>query len=93
MLCLSPLHQQRPRSIAKRLLACYRFQKVGTVFAQVQEFLPLAKEQPNDSKRYGDLENVTTFGVAAKRMRDNDEKLHTNQVLRAVCGLSSSSDL
>jgi hypothetical protein len=42
--------------------------------------LPLAKEQPGESQRYGGLENTTTFGVAAKRARDNDEQLHTNQV-------------
>ena len=41
----------------------------------------MAKEQPGESQRYGGLENTTTFGVAAKRARDNDEQLHTNQVL------------
>jgi hypothetical protein len=50
------------------------------VFAQLEAMLPLAKQQPNDSKRYAGLENTTTFGVAARKARDNDEQLHTNQV-------------
>ena len=44
----------------------------------------MAKEQPGESQRYGGLENTTTFGVAAKRARDNDEQLHTNQVCAAA---------
>ena len=44
----------------------------------------MAMQQPSESQRYGDLENTTTFGVAAKRARDNDEKLHTNQVCVAA---------
>eukprot|EP00951_Prasinocladus_malaysianus_P027023 scaffold241268_cov18-Prasinocladus_malaysianus.AAC.1 len=47
----------------------------------------MAKEQPNESSRYSGLENTTTFGVAAKKARDNDDKLHSNQVgwLLAIC--------
>jgi hypothetical protein len=54
--------------------------------AQVLAFLDTnmlaARKQANESKQFGDLENVTVFGVAAKKKRDNDEALHSNQVRR-----------
>jgi hypothetical protein len=43
-----------------------------------------ALQQSNDSKRNASLSNTTTFGVA-KRIRDNDEHLHTDQTMFS-CG-------
>lgn len=62
-------------------LSCLVFSSASFVAHQLEVMLPMAKDQANDSKRYGGLENTTTFGVAAKRARDNDEKIHTNQVV------------
>lgn len=44
-----------------------------------RELLPKAFEQPSESEKYSDLENVTQFGVAARRARDNDPTVHTGQ--------------
>ena len=41
--------------------------------------MPQAYKQPAESQKYSDLENTTTFGVAARRKRDNDPAVHTNQ--------------
>jgi len=52
---------------------------IKIAIAHLHENLPKVKTQPSDSKRYGELENTTTFGVAAKRIRDNDPLVHTGQ--------------
>lgn len=44
-----------------------------------RELLPKAFEQEPESQKYSDLENTTTFGVAARRRRDNDPEVHTGQ--------------
>lgn len=41
--------------------------------------LPQAHAQPAESQRYSELENTTTFGVAARRARDNDPAVHSDQ--------------
>ena len=43
------------------------------------------EEQTSDSKSMGGLENVTQFGVAASKARDNDEALHTDKQMYS-CG-------
>ena len=43
------------------------------------DLLPKAFSQPPESQKYSDLENATTFGVAARRKRDNDPAVHSNQ--------------
>lgn len=58
---------------------------IDRILPELEAMLPLAKQQPNDSKRYAGLENTTTFGVAARKARDNDEQLHTNQTMFS-CG-------
>jgi hypothetical protein len=45
----------------------------------LRDLLPRAFEQPEESARYSGLENVTTFGVAARKARDNDPAVHTGQ--------------
>lgn len=51
----------------------------------IREGILKVKTQPSDSQKYGGLENTTTFGVAAKKQRDNDEKLHADQQIYS-CG-------
>eukprot|EP00300_Choanocystis_sp_HF-7_P015095 c18933_g1_i1.p1 GENE.c18933_g1_i1~~c18933_g1_i1.p1 ORF type:complete len:644 (-),score=124.72 c18933_g1_i1:59-1990(-) len=45
----------------------------------LEHSLPRVCEQPTESYAMGELQNVTLFGVAAKRQRDNDPKVHTDQ--------------
>jgi hypothetical protein len=51
--------------------------------------LPKAFEQPAESQKYSDLENVTTFGVAARKARDNDPAVHTGQDMFSCGSLSA----
>jgi hypothetical protein len=51
--------------------------------------LPKAFEQPAESQKYSELENVTTFGVAARKARDNDPAVHTNQDMFSCGSLSA----
>ena len=54
---------------------------IKRVVEYLRENLGRAKLQEDESKRYSNLENSTTFGVASnvKRVRDNDPSLHTDQ--------------
>jgi hypothetical protein len=54
-----------------------------------RELLPKAFDQPAESQKYSDLENVTTFGVAARKARDNDPAVHTNQDMFSCGSLSA----
>jgi hypothetical protein len=45
----------------------------------LRDLLPKAFEQEPESQKYSGLENSTTFGVAARRKRDNDPAVHTGQ--------------
>uniref|UniRef100_A0A061QRH4 Arm repeat-containing protein n=1 Tax=Tetraselmis sp. GSL018 TaxID=582737 RepID=A0A061QRH4_9CHLO len=63
----------------------YGQEAVDKIVEKMKVMLPHAKEQPSESHRYAGLDNTTTFGVAAKRARDNDEALHTNQTMFS-CG-------
>ena len=54
-----------------------------------RELLPKAHEQPAESQKYSDLENTTTFGVAARRARDNDPAVHSNQDMFSCGSLSA----
>jgi hypothetical protein len=54
-----------------------------------RELLPQAYQQPAESQKYSDLENTTTFGVAARRKRDNDPAVHSNQDMFSCGSLSA----
>jgi hypothetical protein len=54
-----------------------------------RELLPQAYQQPGESQKYSDLENTTTFGVAARRKRDNDPAVHSNQDMFSCGSLSA----
>lgn len=54
-----------------------------------RDLLPKALEQPAESQKYSNLENVTTFGVAARKARDNDPAVHTNQDMFSCGSLSA----
>lgn len=54
-----------------------------------RELLPQANKQPAESQKYSELENTTTFGVAARRKRDNDPAVHTNQDMFSCGSLSA----
>jgi hypothetical protein len=64
----------------------YGAEAIARVAAEAGALLPMAKEQPADSRARGGLENTTLFGVAAARAeRANDEGLHSDQALFS-CG-------
>lgn len=62
-----------------KAVQAYGQEALDRVLPVVREMLPKAHEQPNESKKYSDLENVTQFGVAARKARDNDPAVHQNQ--------------
>jgi hypothetical protein len=57
--------------------------------ALLRDLLPRALEQPEESARYSGLENTTTFGVAARKAKDNDPAVHTGQDLFSCGSLSA----
>ncbi|GBF89452.1 hypothetical protein Rsub_02024 [Raphidocelis subcapitata] len=61
-----------------RAAAAYGEEAAGRVLAVLRELLPKAFDQEPESQKYSGLEN-TTFGVAARRARDNDPAVHTGQ--------------
>ncbi|PSC73633.1 ARM repeat-containing [Micractinium conductrix] len=63
----------------------YGDEAVQRVVPVVREMIMQAKQQPEDSKAYGSLENTTLFGVAAQRARANDPTLHTDKTMFS-CG-------
>lgn len=64
----------------------YGDEAIHRILAKIEEMLPLAKDQPADSKAYGGLENTTLFGVASQRAeRANDPELHTDKTMFS-CG-------
>lgn len=64
----------------------YGEQAVRRICDKVEEMLPMAKQQPADSKKAAGLENTTLFGVAAERAkRANDPELHTDKTMFS-CG-------
>eukprot|EP01130_Rhizamoeba_saxonica_P008163 TRINITY_DN3297_c1_g1_i1.p1 TRINITY_DN3297_c1_g1~~TRINITY_DN3297_c1_g1_i1.p1 ORF type:complete len:644 (-),score=136.08 TRINITY_DN3297_c1_g1_i1:20-1951(-) len=67
------------------VMRAYKEPAVDIICDKIRELLPKAKEQPHDSHILGDYENTTTFGVAAKKRRDNDIELHTGQTVHS-CG-------
>lgn len=59
---------------------------IQKIVEKLHVMLPKAKEQKSDSNALANLENVTTFGVAAARTeRANDQELHTDQTMFS-CG-------
>eukprot|EP00899_Mesostigma_viride_P016795 jgi/Mesvir1/25116/Mv21577-RA.2 len=66
-------------------IRAYNGEALDKILPKLREMLPMAKSQPNDSKRFGGLQNVTTFGVSQKKARDNDEHLHTDKPMYS-CG-------
>eukprot|EP00850_Spirogloea_muscicola_P012243 SM000078S22102 [mRNA] locus=s78:439279:445616:- [translate_table: standard] len=69
----------------------YKDEAIAKVVVALTELLPLAKEQPDESRRYGGLDNVTHFGVAHKKLRDNDQKLHTDQTTYSCGSLTAKA--
>jgi HEAT repeat protein len=67
------------------VMEVYGDEALQAVLPQLRDTLAKARDQPSDSKRYTELTNTTTFGVAAKRIRDNDAHLHSNQAMFS-CG-------
>jgi len=64
----------------------YGTEAITRILQKVEEMLPMAKDQPEDSRAHGGLENTTLFGVAAKRAeRANDPQLHTDKTMFS-CG-------
>ena len=64
----------------------YGKEAIDRIQAKLQEMLPKAKDQIPESTSLSNLENVTTFGVAAERMnRANDKTTHTDQLMFS-CG-------
>ncbi|GAB4818455.1 hypothetical protein N2152v2_005501 [Parachlorella kessleri] len=55
------------------------------ILPQLRELLPMAKQQPSESKELAGVEGSALFGVAAQRARDNDVALHTDQTMYS-CG-------
>eukprot|EP00850_Spirogloea_muscicola_P019293 SM000187S03910 [mRNA] locus=s187:114336:121099:- [translate_table: standard] len=69
----------------------YKDEAIAKVMVALTELLPLAKEQPDESRRYGGLDNVTHFGVAHKKLRDNDQNLHTDQTMYSCGSLTAKA--
>ena len=68
------------------VIRAYGQEAISRILPKVEEMLPMAKEQPADSKARGGLENTTLFGVAAQRTeRANDQQLHTDKTMFS-CG-------
>jgi len=64
----------------------YGADAISRIVEQIRIYLPMANDQPVDSRAGGGLENTTTFGVAASRnVRANDAALHTDQTMFS-CG-------
>eukprot|EP01135_Chromosphaera_perkinsii_P009593 Nk52_evm43s1810 gene=Nk52_evmTU43s1810 len=78
------------------IVKAYGKPALDVVMKKMKEDMMSAVQQPSDSKLFGSLGNATTFGVApsamgandmalAKKSRDNDVDLHTNQQMYS-CG-------
>ena len=64
----------------------YGAEAITRIVSKLHEMLPMAKEQPTDSRARSGMENTTLFGVAASRKdRANDPTLHTNLTMYS-CG-------
>ena len=50
-------------------MRAYGDEAVGRILERLRVMVLLAKEQPEDSKQYGSLQNTTQFGVAAQVTR------------------------
>ncbi|KAF8068347.1 hypothetical protein HT031_002036 [Scenedesmus sp. PABB004] len=70
-------------------VTAYGQEALDRVLPVVRDLLPRAHAQPAESQRYSGLENTTTFGVAARRARDNDPAVHTNQDMFSCGSLSA----
>ncbi len=55
-----------------------------TLLAALDDMLLRAREQPEESHKYTGLSNTTTFGVAARKARDNDPKVGVLMYWRCV---------
>eukprot|EP00478_Filoreta_tenera_P000132 GABV01000132.1.p1 GENE.GABV01000132.1~~GABV01000132.1.p1 ORF type:complete len:294 (+),score=85.62 GABV01000132.1:738-1619(+) len=62
-----------------KVLRVYGASAKTRILEHIRENLTRVTQQEVESIKYGELENVTTFGVAAKRARDNDPELHQRQ--------------
>lgn len=64
----------------------YGDEAIEKIVGEIQKLLPMAQEQPADSKAAMGLQNTTLFGVAADRVqRANDAELHTDRLMFS-CG-------
>eukprot|EP00879_Flechtneria_rotunda_P017789 GHRR01018648.1.p1 GENE.GHRR01018648.1~~GHRR01018648.1.p1 ORF type:complete len:558 (+),score=195.68 GHRR01018648.1:134-1807(+) len=75
-------------ALAKAVVA-YGEEAVQHILPVVRNLLPQAYQQPAESQKYSGLENTTTFGVAARKARDNDPFVHTNQDMFSCGSLSA----
>lgn len=57
-----------------------------TLLAALDDMLLRAREQPEESHKYSGLSNTTTFGVAARKARDNDPKVRVCRALVCIKG-------
>jgi hypothetical protein len=73
----------------QRVLAVIQRSPFSAALLLCRELLPQAYQQPGESQKYSDLENTTTFGVAARRKRDNDPAVHSNQDMFSCGSLSA----
>ncbi|KAI8468417.1 MAG: armadillo-type protein [Monoraphidium minutum] len=62
-----------------RAAGAYGDEAAARVVEALRDLLPRAFQQEPESQKYSGLENTSTFGVAARRARDNDAALHTGQ--------------
>jgi len=62
-----------------KVLNTFKEDVLKKILVRLNTFLPMVNNQTNDAKKFGEMENTTIFGVAAKKKRDNDPVLHTGQ--------------
>ncbi|GLI70399.1 hypothetical protein VaNZ11_015182 [Volvox africanus] len=71
-------------ALAKALRA-YGDEVLPALLAALDDMLLRAREQAAESSKYSGLRNETQFGVAARKARDNDPQVHSDQEMFS-CG-------
>ncbi|KAF6254565.1 ARM repeat-containing protein [Scenedesmus sp. NREL 46B-D3] len=84
-----PTVRENSAAALANAVRAYGEEATTKVVAVLRELLPQAYQQPSESQKYSDLENTTTFGVAARRNRDNDPAVHTDQDMFSCGSLSA----
>ncbi|GMH32577.1 hypothetical protein BSKO_00411 [Bryopsis sp. KO-2023] len=67
------------------VIRAYREEALERILPVLRDLIMKAQDQPKDSTRFSNMENVTQFGVAAMRIRADDDKVHTDQQMFS-CG-------